>query len=84
MTSLAWIATAIFVGIPWAALLLLALHEFRRWLRHRHQEPIEPSPLIREINRWRASSDRTFARQAITPLQGHPRLGIDHPTRRRA
>jgi hypothetical protein len=83
MSLLGWIASVLILGPMWVALLyLLIVEPLQLWLRHRHEERIEPSPLIREIDRWREARDRTFQRQAITPLEGHPRLGIDHVRRR--
>jgi len=35
------------------------------------------------IQRWREAKQRTYQRQGIEELQGHPRLGLKHTAQRK-
>lgn len=71
------------VAFAYLVVALAAYYETRRWWRGRHSEPVEPSPLIAEIDRWRQARERTFDRQQITPL-GHVRVGLEVDDKRGA
>lgn len=78
-----YILFGLFSAVMWGGLVyVLVVEPIRVWRRHRRAKPVEPSPLIREIDAWREARDRTFKRQGRTPL-GHYRLGVDVDPRHR-
>lgn len=79
MSLLAWIATAIFVGVPWAGLLYVLVYEpIRHWLRYRNEKPVLASPLLTHGRMTRRQAQAAKARAGYIEVpQGHHRIGMD-------
>lgn len=73
-----------FLAVMWVCFLWLVVYRAFRDLRPPRRHPmVLPSPLAREIDRWRAAHERAYERESITSL-GHVRVGIDSIKRRRS